>query len=227
MPVIPFKFTYLLGSSLFFVYWLFIYFNLKEFRSRLIFFSLLYAIIGVTFGFLYTVDWWRPETVFGSRVGIEDFILGFTNGGIAATGYLLFFKVKGEGEGKVARILAPLLLTAVVTFFLFIVLGLNSFYANSLGILAAIIYILIQRRDLLSISILSGIAMVFLSLPIYLIMIFLSPGWVETAWTLENLSGILALGIPVEDYIWYFLVGAFISILYPYFKKEYYENKCQ
>lgn len=220
--MIDYKYTYLLGSLLFFIYWFYLFFKLKQYRQRLLVISLIYAILGVTFGFVYTADWWRPETVLGYRIGIEDILLGFSNGGIAAVGYLLFVEVREKGLASWKRLIMPLLLTGVVTMILFEVLNWNSFYANCIGILVAIFYILIQRKDLIKISILSGVAMVVISLPIYLLMIFVSPGWVEHTWMLEKLSGILFWGIPVEDFVWYFLVGGMISILYPFYVEEKY-----
>jgi len=41
---------------------------------------------------------------------------------------------------------------------------------------------------------------------------------------LEKLSGILFIGIPIEDFVWYFLVGAMISIVYPFYSEEKYEK---
>ena len=41
---------------------------------------------------VWTVDWWQPETVTGTRAGIEDAILGFTNGGLGAVLYEVVFK---------------------------------------------------------------------------------------------------------------------------------------
>jgi len=222
--MIAYKYTYLIGSLLFFVYWSYLFFKLKEYRRRLLTISFLYAILGVTFGLTYTADWWRPETVLGYRVGIEDFLLGFSNAGIAAIWYLLFLKIKSRGRASWARIAIPLVSTGIITLVLFKALTWNSFYANSMGILIAIIYILIKRRDLIKTSLISGVVMVLISLPIYLLMIFISPGWVEHTWMLEKLSGILFIGIPIEDFVWYFLVGAMISIVYPFYSEEKYEK---
>ncbi|MBU4216920.1 lycopene cyclase domain-containing protein [Candidatus Parcubacteria bacterium] len=220
--MIAYKYTYLIGSLLFFIYWLYLFIKLKEYRQRLLLISLLYAILGVTFGLVYTADWWRPETIFGYRVGVEDFLLGFSNAGIAAIWYLLFLKIKSRGQASWARIAIPLISTGIITLVLFKMFDWNSFYANSIGILTAIIYILIKRTDLIKISLMSGVMMILISLPIYLLMIFVSPGWVEHTWMLEKLSGILFIGIPIEDFIWYFLVGAMVSIVYPYYSEEKY-----
>jgi len=220
--MIAYKYTYLIGSLLFFIYWLYLFFKLKEYHRRLLSISLFYAVLGVSFGLIYTSDWWQPETVLGYRVGIEDFLLGFSNAGIAAIWYLLFFKIKSKGRASWARIAIPLISTGIITLILFRIFDWNSFYANSIGILTAVIYILIKRRDLIKISLASGVVMILTSLPIYLLMIFISPGWVEHTWMLEKLSGILYFGIPIEDFVWYFLVGAMVSIVYPYYREEKY-----
>lgn len=222
--IIAYKYTYFLGSLLFFTYWFYLFFKLKEYHQRLLIISSLYAILGVTFGLVYTADWWQPETILGYRVGIEDFMLGFSNAGIASVWYLLFLKIKSKGQASWMRIVIPLISTGISTLILFRMFDWNSFYANSIGILTAIIYILIKRRDLIKISLMSGAVMVLISLPIYLLMIFISPGWVEHTWMLDKLSGVLLLGIPVEDFVWYFLVGGMVSIIYPYYSEEKYEK---
>ncbi len=120
------------------------------------------------------------------------------------------------------KIITPLIITPIVTTLLFF-MNVPSFYANCLGILAAIIYILIQRKDLIKISVVSGLLLLILSLPIYFLLMYISPGWVEAIWMIDKLSGIIVLGIPVEDYIWYFLSGAVIGIMYPYWSGKRYK----
>lgn len=222
------SFLYLIGSSLFFVYWIVLFFIFSDYRKIILAFSFGFGCIGfLSSCFWFTVDWWQPETITGTCFGVEDFILGFTNAGIACVGYLFLWREK-EGSKQnfplimKSRIVIPLLITPIITMGL-MVFDVSSFYANCIGILAAIVYILFQRRDLIGISVFSGFFLLILSLPIYFFLIYLSPTWVESTWMLDKLSGILLLGVPIEDYIWYFLSGAIIGIMYPYFSGKRYK----
>jgi len=218
------KYVYLFGALLFFLYWLFLFFKLKEYRRRILVFSFLYGVIGIVSEYVYTVDWWKPETIFGSRIGIEDFLLGFTNGGLASSYLLLFFKEK-QGDVKSGgwlKVMFSILITAVITAVLSLVFNFTSFYSNSIGILAAIAYIVYLRNDLFKYSVYGGLIMLIISLPIYFTLMFFYPAWIKEVWVIEKLSGNFFLGIAIEDYIWYFLVGAVISIMYPFYKGVYY-----
>ena len=223
--MLAYKYTYLLGSLLFFVYWFYLFFKLKDYRRRLFLMSLIYAVLLLPFGYFYTADWWKPDTILGYRLGIEDFLLAFSNNGIAAVWFLLFFKINNKGNYSIFRISMPLVIVGLMTIVLILIFNWTSFYATCVGIFVAIFYILYQRRDLIKISLLSGMVMILISLPIYLLMIFMSPGYVEHTWILNKLSGFLFLGIPIEDVIWYFLAGAMVSILYPFYNEEKYDKK--
>lgn len=69
-------------------------------------------------------------------------------------------------------------------------------------------------------AILTGIFMIFVSLPFYLNLIIFSPGYIETNWFHNNLSGIRILTIPIEEFIFYFLAGFMVAPLYEWWKGE-------
>lgn len=224
--LISYRFTYLFGSLLFMVYWLYFWIRFKENRKQMLIFGVIFGALGPISGALwFTSDWWYPDTVLGYKAGIEDALLGFSHGGISSVVYLLFYKEKGDKNLKINiyRGIVLFSLVSLITMFIFLVFRINSFYANCIGIVAGMIFVFIQRRDLLGISFLSGILMMIFSVPVYAFLSYLSPGWVEQAWMLDNLSGIVWMGAPIEDLAWYFFVGASISIMYPYFVGLKYE----
>lgn len=64
----------------------------KDLRREIFFISILISIISVLTSYCWwTKDWWRPNTVTGTIVGIEDFIIGFTAGGIMSVIYDFIF----------------------------------------------------------------------------------------------------------------------------------------
>ena len=76
--MIPIKYAYLVGTIVFFIPWLILFLMRKDLRREMLIGSVSIAIVSfLTSLFLFTVDWWHPETITGTRVGIEDLLLGF------------------------------------------------------------------------------------------------------------------------------------------------------
>ncbi|OGF27161.1 hypothetical protein A2331_00205 [Candidatus Falkowbacteria bacterium RIFOXYB2_FULL_34_18] len=223
--LVPYKFTYFIGALLFFVYWLYFWIRFGDNRRQMIVFSIVFAILGPISGIAwFTKDWWYPDTILGYRTGIEDILLGFSNGGVASVVFLFFYQEKENINTKINifKGFFPLILIILVTTVVFIFTPINSFYSNCFGIVVALAYVFWRRPDLFRISLLSGILMMIISAPIYLLLVYISPGWVERTWMLDKLSGIVWLGAPIEDLIWYFFVGASISTMYPYLSGQRY-----
>src|SRR5688572_32751862 len=91
--MIPMRYAYLVSTLPFLLMWLVLYAQRKDLRPQMRFMSLFVAVSGlIAEGLWWTVDWWHPPTITGTRVGIEDFLLGFTNGGVAAVLYETIFR---------------------------------------------------------------------------------------------------------------------------------------
>lgn len=91
--MIPYKYTYFVGTIIFFIPWLILYLWRKDIRKQMLQLSIWVAIGSlITAYFWWTIDWWRPETITGTRIGLEDLLLGFSNGGIAAVIYEEVFR---------------------------------------------------------------------------------------------------------------------------------------
>jgi ribose transport system permease protein len=54
------------------------------------------------------------------------------------------------------------------------------------------------------------------ALPIYWLMEGLLPGFIAASWYLDRLSGVLLLGIPLEDLVWYLYTAALWGVYYKY-----------
>ena len=189
--------------------------------------SIIFGIGGVISQFLYLQDWWRPLTITGTAVGIEDFLIGFLIGGLSSVVYSVLFnkKVKIKKVKKVKEqkrnihfiiIFGLLLFTFVFSFFL---LRLNSFFATVFAFLIPTIVIYSKRKDLIKNSILSGLATLIISIIVYYFLDFITPGFFDKFWFFENIGHIFVIGIPLEEIIWFFLAGAFIGPLYEYWKE--------
>jgi len=186
--------------------------------------SILVAILGLVFEYLWwTKDWWRPQTITETVIGIEDILLGFTNGGIAAVLYEDVFKKRmyrykstNHNLGIALLIISSFLIFTII----FYILKLNSFIATtSIQIIMGITLILL-RKDLIYDSFLTGLCLTITSVPIFLLLEYLSPNFIENTWLWSNLTGIRFMKIPIEDLIFYFLTGFSIAPLYLYWKSE-------
>ena len=209
--MLDFKYAYLVGTIVFLIPWVILFLFRKDYRKEMIFMSFLVGIVSVITAYLWwTIDWWRPETITNTRIGIEDFVLGFSNGGIVAVLYRAIYKKRLSRLIEKTNDTGTLnicLILFFITAFLFWGLNITSFWASTIAMIIAAIYILYTRRDLFFNALASGILMVIVSLPVYYTFIWFFPGFIHKTWMFQYLSGILIIGIPLEDLIFYFLFG--------------------
>src|SRR3989338_6459320 len=89
---------------------------------------------GVTARTFFVQDYWDPLLVFGSTVGFEDFLYGFSIGGIASVLYEVFFKRRFARKFTTAHhwrfLLCIYALSFAVLFMGRQVWGLNTMYAT-------------------------------------------------------------------------------------------------
>ena len=184
--------------------------------------SSLFGIGGVLSEFVYVNDWWNPVTMFGTAVGIEDFLFGFFFSGSIAVCYEVFCNTGYQQRSHTPRWKLRFrylgLIICTVFFGSTVVLRLHSFTATVLAFGICIFIILLHRRDLLGNSCISSLfggslAFVFFGLPE-----MLRPGWIESAWALDKLSGYFVFYVPLEDFIWFMMMGSFIGPLFKFWK---------
>src|SRR5258706_4641490 len=186
--------------------------------------GILITILGLSAEYIWwTKDWWHPQTITGTKIGIEDALLGFSNGGIAAVLYEEVFKkriykYKGTNHKKAMIVFIALLFLAMNTLLYFF--HFTSFIVTATGLLIISAIVIYVRRDLFLDAIITGLCMVLITIPIFLLLQYLSPGYIDHTWIWPSLSKIRFMGIPIEDITFYFLSGIFISPLYLYWKGE-------
>jgi hypothetical protein len=216
----PYTYVYLVGSLLFVPVWALLYWRNPSSRREMLIMSLLFVCIGVPMeALLYTRDWWHPATVTGTLVGVEDVLYSIGNGGYMAALYVAL--VRGENvvdhaPPDWARRLAPVAAIAILPPILFFGLHLHSFVAMSIGSLVALGLVLRWRPDLLRAAFVTGLAGTVLAIPVYLAIEFAFPGAIAATWDLPHLSGVLLLGIPIEDLLWYLYTAALWGTYYKF-----------
>src|SRR3989344_2191199 len=149
--------------------------------------------------------YWDPNTLFdlGRRTGgyaIEDAIYMFLTGGIAAAIYEeLFRKHIGHRRAKHKPHIA-------------MAAGAAG------GLFAASFAIWIQRKDLIKHSIFGGVSYLIVYVASFLLFLQLFPNYITLHYSIENLSGFLLLGVPLEELLFAFSFGLMWSPIYEYTK---------
>ena len=222
--MVNYQYTYLIWSGVFLLIWLLLYSWRKNIRKEMLVISFLFGFAGILAEIVYVQDWWKPLTITGTLIGIEDFLIGFFIGGVAAVIYEEVYKKKVliKKKSKIVNLsfLTLTILFIALFFGSFYILGISSFYSSVIAFGFGIFFILSKRRDLIMDCVISGFLMLTVGILIYFILRFIQPGFIEEFWYLENVwYANLFLGIPIAEYIWFFLAGAFIGPFYEYWKE--------
>jgi hypothetical protein len=217
----------LIGDLVLLAIWAVLYWWRRDVRREMLVVSSIFGSLGLIAGYFYTVDWWHPLTITGTRVGVEDMIFAFGVAGIAAVIYEEVFKKKVKprkvgGKKKLAR-LANLFIVGLFLVGLFLggmfILVLHSFWASIISFTSVVFIIWARRRDLILDSLASGLLLVVVCFPAFWIPEWIPPGVIRAFWDFKNLSGILILKVPLEDVVWFFLIGSFIGPLWEYWQE--------
>ena len=219
--MVSIKYAYLILGLLFLLIWIALYLFRKDVRREMIIMSIAFGIGGVLAEKIYLRDWWHPITITNTSIGIEDFLFGFTIGGIASVIYEVLFRRRIKEKRFLKLLTKKHLLDAFIILLLPIIFftgnmyfGLNTLHASLFGYGVPLLIIYYRRRDLIVDSIVSGISLLAIVFLIYTVMEFLVSGWVVNFWTFQNVSPIIFLNVPIDDLVWYVFTGAFIGVMY-------------
>ncbi len=220
---LPYRYVYLVAELPFLAGWMLLYALRKDLRRQMRFMSVFVGVTGIfAEWFWWTADWWHPLTLTGTRVGIEDLLLGLSTGGIAAVLYETTFgrrlrAMRPPRKGHIVPMMALMLLTMSACFW---GLHLTSFVSTTIALIVGGGAVLLFRPDLLADALWSGILMTAVTLPVYWFMQPLAPGYVDAVWAQAHLSGARFTGIPIEDLIFYFTMGFAVGPFYEYLRGE-------
>jgi hypothetical protein len=224
--MINYQYGYLIGCLVILLFWVILFLIKKDFRKEMISISIIFGIAGALVDTIYMADCWKAQTITTSFFKIESFLFGFGVAGIASVFYEYFSnkrlqKIKKKKLNKKKRINLLIIGLVLISLFFggYFFLKLHSFYSSVLAFLVAITIIWVRRKDLIINSFLSGIILTVFSFLAYFIPELILPGWLNSSWFFEKLSGITFLKIPIEDLIWFFLAGLLIGPLYEYWQE--------
>jgi hypothetical protein len=218
-----YRYAYLLGSLfILFPIWLILFHARPDLRHAILKASLLVGIGGPLSELLYTRDYWQPQNIFGWRIGIEDFLYGFLIGGIACSIYeVVFRKALSRNRDRThqwSHFILPIFAAMFILLnSLVFVFNINSIYASILIFISFALFALWLRHDLLIASLISGVFVGTVMFVGYLIFLHFYPQAIHRWWFLDNISGILVLGVPLEELVWAFSWGMAGGIMYEFF----------
>lgn len=224
---------YFVGCLILAAIWLFMLLLRRDLRKPMIWSGLFYvAVLSILFIPLLilsigrpdyisiTPGYWHPNTIFDLNrftggYGIEDGLYIFLTGGIAAFVYDYFFKKKIRRKKIYKRHFRAILIGAL-TAILVGLIDINFIYALIAFGLAGAISIWVERKDLIKNSIAGGslyLLIYFLALSLFN---FLFPYFLEQSYNLQNISGLLIAGIPLEELLFAFSFGMMWAPIYEY-----------
>ena len=219
------RYFYSIWTLIFFFIWFALYIHRKDLRKEMLFVSFIFGIAGIASQYIYLKDWWKPMTLTGTAIGIEDFLIGMFIGGIAAVIYEEIYKKKIRfRSSKKSHLIFYCILNSLAICFLFFgsfyLLRLNSFYSSLITFLVPTFFIWFKRKDLIKPSLISGILMLIIGTLVYFVLFLVLPDYFHIFWYLkETWFASLFLGIPLGEYIWFFLAGMAISPLYEFWQE--------
>jgi len=176
--------------------------------------SLITAFFGPISEFWYFADYWKPEIALPLPLigGVEDFLFGFSIGGIGAFAYESLF-IRGLcvcEDKKLRREWFLLVFFAVVGISMVILnnfIGLNSIFASSIGMIIVAAVMLYMRPDLIPNALGSALMVAGIMFAIYFLGQEVFPGghaWMVRIWKLSNTpEGVIIFKhIPWTEMLW-------------------------
>jgi len=220
------SYAYALWSGLLLGIWLLVFAGLRDGESRrqMLITSGLTALLGLTEP-LFVPEYWDPPTLFdlAQRTGfdLESLIFAFAAGGLAGSLYERLFPVRHENVPDAERHrrrhrfhLLALLSPAVAFVGLYPIDALNPIYAAILAMLIGSVFAAWCRPDLLR-QMLGGAALFgVLYYVFFLSLVLVHPAYVDRVWNLADLSGVLLIGVPLEEVLFALGLGLLWSSAY-------------
>lgn len=217
------EYGYLIGALTSAFFWSVIYFTRKDLRKQMTITGLLFLPFFL-FDKMLIPNYWQPRVLFDlyEKVGfsLESILFMFTASGLFAALYEFATNSKEMKTVSVVNSSKRTIVFVAYIYSTFIILssiGLKVHLLSSLiPFVAIIVFIAIQRHDLLKpiiVSSIFGLGLYFTSL---LVFSYFLPNFFTDRYNLENLWGIFILGIPLEEILWGLYYPALMACAYEY-----------
>jgi len=215
-------------ASTFLIPWAILYYLNPDYRSIMLKVSVLTMLFGLSEP-LFVPEYWSPPTLFNlaQRTGfdIESLIFCFGIGGVGAVLYNVITK-KTLSEVSLQQhhssahryhllaLASPLIIFPILVIFT----DWNNIYPSIIAMFIGGVANSWCRHDLALKSLIGAGLFLLYYMVFFLLLEWSAPGYVERVWNLPELSGILILGIPLEELLFASSFGFYWTGLYEHIR---------
>lgn len=225
--IVSFQYVWLLWSSAFLIPWLIFYLAYPDHRRTMLWASLFTTPLGLTEP-LFVPEYWNPPSLFdlAQRTGfdLESLIFCFGIGGVSAVLYNIVFgttpkpvsdheKVHPRHQYHRWTLAAPFILFAMIVWFPW-----NPIYPSLVAMFFGVAATLLCRPDLWKKTWFGGLLFLIYYVVFLQMLAVLAPGYIETVWNLERLSGIYVFNMPVEEPLFAIGFGLYWASVYEHYQ---------
>ncbi len=223
------QYAWLIWSLILVGIWLAIYLLLdtKEKKYEMLIVSLWTLLLGFTEP-LFVPEYWAPPSLFNLalRTGfdIESLIFSFSVGGIVVILYeQIFHTVHEKIPASIKHLpyhryhFQAILSAPVIFMVLMLITKLNPIHSAVIAMGLGGLFTQYCRPDLKKKMLVSAFLFLGLYFLFFLTLLAFFPGYVQQVWNLKVVSGILILGVPLEELMFAFSFGFLWSSIYEHF----------
>ncbi len=224
------QYAWLIWSLLLLIIWIVLFISLKDEISKkeMIVVSLWTSLLGFLEP-VFVPAYWTPPSLFNLAVNtgfdIESFIFAFGVGGLAVVLYERMFKVHHKKisdtekhSAKHKYHLLALSSAPIIFLFLYLFTSLNPIYSTFISLISGGLFTWYCRPDLKKKMLISAVAFTVFYFIYFLTLDMMFPGYTIRAWNMSAISGILIVGVPIEELMFAFGLGFLWSSVYEHIK---------
>ena len=220
------QYAWLVWSLILLAVWSVVYLSLKDKISKreMLTVSLWTSLLGLTEP-IFVPEYWNPPSLFNlaqvSGFDIESLLFAFGIGGLAAVIYERLFRVGHLRISRLERLrlrhkyhLWVLLSTPIIFAIFFIFTNLNPIYSTIAALIGGGLATWYCRPDLKKKMLTSAFVFLGFYFVFFFTLVASYPDFVGKVWNLSAISGILILGVPLEELIFAWALGWLWSSVY-------------
>lgn len=221
--MIPFQYVWLVWASLFLIPWVVLFIVFPAHRKTMWRVSLAITPFGLTEP-LFVPEYWNPPTLFdlAQRTGfdLESLIFCFGIGGVGSVLYSILAHrndiavPEPEKRLPLHRHHYKALISPIIVFLVLYFPPWSPIYPSIAAMAVGAIATMACRPDLKTKTWIGGLLFLVYYFVFFIALIATAPGYVERVWNLPTLTGILLLGIPLEELLFAFTFGLYWSGVY-------------
>jgi len=217
------QYVWLVWSGLFLIPWAIVYVIFSKYRFQMWRAAIYTAPFGLTEP-LFVPEYWNPPTLFNlaqtTGFDIESLIFCFGIGGISVVLYNLLTQkeltevASCERHSPRHRFHRVALFSPFIIFLLLVIFEWNAIFPGIIAMAGGAIATIFCRPDLKNKTWVGGIIFVIYYYLFLVGLEWLSPGYVDRYWNLNQLTGVKLFSFPIEEFLFAFSFGMYWSSVY-------------